>query len=128
MRPPWRTGSDDEQRGGRSVVGSLRGVLADPAAEFAEGHQSHAIGLAGFGEVGVERGDRIGELGQECLVGAELVGVGVEAVECRVEDSGPEARLDDLGDQRQAARQSVVRVLRIGRRRLGHLFQARLES
>ena len=52
-----------------------------------------------FRQVGVERRDRVGELGQERLVGAELIGVRVEAVERCVEDPGAKARLDDLRDQ-----------------------------
>ncbi len=55
----------------------------------------------------MERGDRVGELVQQRRVGAELVGVGVEAVERRVKDPRPEARLDDLRDQLEAAGQAV---------------------
>ena len=42
---------------------------------------------------------------------AELVGVGVEAVERGVEDPRAEVRLDDLGDQLQAAGQAEIGVL-----------------
>ena len=115
--------SDDEQRRGGAVVGPVRGVLRDPAAELAEGQQRDAVGLAGGGQVVVERGDRIGELGQERRVGAELVGVGVEAVERGVEDPGAEAGLDDLGDQLEPARQAEIRVLRAAGLRLGDLLE-----
>ena len=86
------------------------------AAELAEGQDGHAVGLAGGGQVRVEGGDRVGELGQEGRVGAELVGVGVEPVERRVEDPRAEPRLDDLGDQLEPPGQAEVRVLRaVGR-------------
>ena len=46
------------------------------------------------------------------VMGPELIGVGVEPVERRVEDPGAELGLDHLGDQLQAAGQPEIRVLR----------------
>ncbi len=114
---------DDEQRGRGAVVGAARGVLGDAAAELAEGQDRDAVGLAGVGQVLVERGDRVGELVEQGRVGAELVGVGVEAVERGVVDPRAEAGLDDLRDQFQPPRQAEVGVRRLAGVVLVELFE-----
>ena len=117
------TGPDDEDRRGRAVIGSLRRVFLNPAAEFAERQDGDAVALAGGRQVVVKRGNRIGELGQERRVRSELVGVGVEAVERCVEDAGAEVGLDDLRDQLETAGQAEIGVLRPVLLFLGELFQ-----
>ena len=114
---------DDEDRRGRAVIGPLRGVLLDPAAELAERQQRDAVALAGGGQVVVKRGDRIGELVQERRVRSELVGVGVEAVERGVEDPRAEVGLDDLRDQLEASGQAEIGVLGTALRLGGELLQ-----
>src|SRR5687768_2874447 len=47
-------GAGDEHGGGCAVVGSLTGVLADPAAELAEGHREHPAAVAVLVEIADE--------------------------------------------------------------------------
>ena len=105
------------------MIGALRRVFLDPAAELAERQQRDAVALAGGGQIVVKGRDRIGELVQQRRMRAELVGVGVKPVERGVEDPGAEVGLDDLRDQLEPPGQAEIGILGPALLLLGELFQ-----
>jgi hypothetical protein len=73
-------------------------LAATPAAELREGGQHHPLAARGVAERLEEPRDAGVELAEQALLGALLVGVGVEAAEAHVVDPGRHARLDHAGD------------------------------
>src|SRR5262245_24565803 len=102
--------ADDEQARAGAVVGPAAAVLLHPPAEFGEGHQQDAAGVASLLELFEERGHRTGDLLQQLLVLLELSRVRVEAADRQVEDAGAEIGVDHLRDQVQVAREAAFGV------------------
>ena len=84
---------------GGPMVGAEVGVLGNPPAEFAEGHDAHVIAATDAVHVVQKRGDVVRRIGQQPGMNIGLLHVGVEGVvaEGHVIDPGREAG----GDQRR---------------------------
>ena len=105
-------GSEHEHRRGRAVVGPAAGVLADAPAELAEAHGHDAAVVLLPLEIGIERGDRFGELPEQVgvpAVDAALACVRVEPAERDIEHTRLEPRPDHRADHLQLAAQVRVR-------------------
>src|SRR5581483_8522008 len=94
LHPPAR----QKYGGGRSVDGSLAGVLANAAAKLREAKDQHAIELAAATKVVDEGRYSRRELGQKSRMAAKLVGMRVKTVVREVVDAGLEAGVDELSD------------------------------
>ena len=81
------------------MIGAEVGVLGNPPAEFAEGHDAHVIGTTDAVHVVQERGDVVRRVGQQTGMNVGLLHVGVESVVAKshIVDARREAR----GDQRR---------------------------
>ena len=103
----------DEHHRGRAVIRAAAGVLTDAAAEFAEGHERHAIGIALRGDVFHERLDGVAEFLEQAVLRVQLIAVRVVAALRDVEDARRQTAADQARDEPQRIAKPAHRISRL---------------